>query len=459
MPTPVPHENLAAAPALAPVLGVSELNRLARETLERSIPLLWVAGEVSNLTRATSGHLYFSLKDENAQVRCVMFRNRGQLLPFAVANGMQVEVRGLVTLYEPRGDFQLNVETMRRAGLGALFEAFTRLKDKLSREGLVDEARKRTLPAFPSRIGIVTSLQAAALRDALATLQRRAPHLPIVIYPVSVQGELAAAQIAGAIDMANARNECGVLLLIRGGGSIEDLWPFNDEFLARTIAASSIPTVTGIGHESDYTIADFVADHRAATPTAAAELVSAGWAGAVRDLHHQSHRLQARIVAALDARMQQFDILQRRLIHPARRLDERAAAVADLGLRLTNASRRSFERVKTEVTHLRVVLLGRRPDTPSFRRRLDHADERIRRTWRQADTGYRYVLGRIEGALSHLDPLATLARGYSITYADDGSIVSDWRSLSPGSTVSIRLTNGLVDARVVRTRPLDEADD
>jgi len=459
MSTPVPQENPAAAPALAPVLGVSELNRLARETLERAIPLLWVAGEVSNLTRAASGHLYFSLKDENAQIRCVMFRNRGQLLPFTVANGMQVEVRGLVTLYEPRGDFQLNIETMRRAGLGALFEAFTRLKDRLAREGLVDEARKRTLPAFPSRIGIVTSLQAAAMRDALVTLQRRAPHLRIVIYPVPVQGDVAAAQITDAINAANARNECDVLMLIRGGGSIEDLWPFNDELLARAIAASSIPTVTGIGHESDYTIADFVADHRAATPTAAAELVSAGWTAAARDLHHHAQRLQARFVAALDARMQQFDILQRRLIHPARRLHERSAAIADLGLRLANASACKLESVTKDVIHIHLLMLGRRPDMPSFRRRLDQADERLRRTWRQTDAAYRYALARLEDGLSHLNPLATLARGYSITYANDGSIVTDWRSLIPGSTISIRLANGLADASVREARSLDETDD
>jgi len=459
MSTPVPHKNLAAAPVLAPVLGVSELNRLARETLERAIPLLWVAGEVSNLTRAASGHLYFSLKDENAQVRCVMFRNRGQLLPFAVTNGIQVEVRGLVTLYEARGDFQLNVESMRRAGPGALFEAFTRLKEKLAREGLTDEVRKRTLPAFPSRIGIVTSLQAAALRDALVTLQRRAPHVPVLIYPVSVQGDIAAAQIAEAIAAANARNECDVLMLIRGGGSIEDLWPFNDESLARTIAASRIPTVAGIGHESDYTIADFVADHRAATPTAAAELISAGWSGAVRDMLHRAQRLHACVVAALEARMQQFDILQRRLVHPARRLHERSTAVADLGLRLANASTRNLERATREVTHLHLMLRSRRPDVSSFRRQLEHANERIRRAWRQIDTGHRSALIRLEDALSHLDPQATLARGYSITYSGDGTIITDYRSLKPGSAVSIRLANGQAEASILQARAADKAND
>ncbi|MGB7988498.1 MAG: exodeoxyribonuclease VII large subunit, partial [Candidatus Methylophosphatis roskildensis] len=245
MSTPVPQPIPPAISASAPVFSVSSLNRLVRETLERALPLIWISGEISNLTRAASGHVYFSLKDAGAQARCVMFRNRAQLVPFELANGLQVEVRALVTLYEARGDFQLNVETARRAGLGALFEAFARLKDKLAAEGLFDDARKRPLPRFPRRVGVITSLQAAALRDVLAALARRAPQIPILVHAVPVQGEGAAAEIANALRLAAARNECEVLIVARGGGSIEDLWAFNAENLARAIFESDFRSRLG----------------------------------------------------------------------------------------------------------------------------------------------------------------------------------------------------------------------
>ena len=263
-----------SSPLPVEILSVSALARSVRDLLEHRYPLLWVAGEISNCIRAKSGHLYFSLKDETAQVRCVMFRNRGQHLDWEPREGLRVEVRALVTLYEARGEFQLNVEAMRRAGQGALFEAFLRLRDQLGKEGLFDAAHKKPLPAYPRRIGIVTSLQAAALRDVLTTLARRNPSIPLIIYPAQVQGEGAAEQLATAIATAARRNECDVLILCRGGGSIEDLWAFNDEGLARAIHACPIPVLTGIGHETDFTIAEFVADRRAATPTAAAELAA-----------------------------------------------------------------------------------------------------------------------------------------------------------------------------------------
>src|SRR5688572_2027226 len=259
----------------AQVLSVAALNRLAREALERNLPLCWVAGEVSNFKRYDSGHCYFTLKDETAQVDCVMFRNKAMLLGWQPENGMQVEVRACPSLYEGRGKFQLNVEAMRRAGLGALFEAFERLKTKLGSEGLFDAQRKRPLPLFPRVIGIVTSPRAAALRDVLTILKGRMPALPVIVYPTPVQGEGAAARIATALRTAARRAECDVLIVCRGGGSIEDLWAYNDEALARVIAASPIPIVSGVGHETDFTIADFVADVRAPTPTAAAQLASA----------------------------------------------------------------------------------------------------------------------------------------------------------------------------------------
>lgn len=245
---------------------MSALNQLVRKALESSFPLLWVNGEISNLRRPASGHVYFALKDDNAQVDCVMFRGRAQLLPFRLQDGMRIEARALVTLYEARGGFQLNIETLRHAGIGALFEAFARLRGKLESEGLFAAERKLPLPRFPRRIGIVTSLQAAALHDVLAALKRRAPHLPVVIFPTLVQGEGAAEGIAEAIGIAAGRGACDVLIVARGGGSIEDLWAFNEETVARAIDACPIPVITGIGHETDTTIADFVADCRAATP-------------------------------------------------------------------------------------------------------------------------------------------------------------------------------------------------
>ncbi|MDQ5850212.1 MAG: exodeoxyribonuclease VII large subunit, partial [Pseudomonadota bacterium] len=270
-------QNDFLRPATAPgaeVVTVSELLRSVRDTLERRFPLMWVRGELSNFSRAPSGHCYFTLKDGAAQVDCVMFRSRAVALDAELRDGAQVEVRAAATLYEPRGRFQLTVEALRRAGLGPLYERFLRLKEKLEREGVFDPALKRPLPEFPRCIGILTSLRAAALRDVLTTLARRNAAIPVIVYPVPVQGEGAAARIAAMLRAASERNECDVLLLVRGGGSFEDLWQFNEEAVARAIRASRIPVVAGVGHETDFTIADFAADCRAPTPTAAAELAS-----------------------------------------------------------------------------------------------------------------------------------------------------------------------------------------
>ncbi|HYX65760.1 MAG TPA: exodeoxyribonuclease VII large subunit, partial [Burkholderiales bacterium] len=254
------------------VLTVSQLLRSVRDTLERRFPLAWVAGELSNLSRAPSGHWYFTLKERGAQVDCVMFRSRAALLAAELREGMQVEARALVTLYEPRGRFQLTVEAIRPAGLGPLYERFLRLKDRLGAEGLFDERLKRPLPEHPRAVGVVTSRAAAALRDVLTTLARRNPAVPVIVYPVPVQGEAAGERIAAMLARASRRAECDLLLLVRGGGSIEDLWAFNDERVARALRACAIPVIVGVGHETDFTIADFAADRRAATPTAAAEL-------------------------------------------------------------------------------------------------------------------------------------------------------------------------------------------
>ncbi|HWJ93360.1 MAG TPA: exodeoxyribonuclease VII large subunit, partial [Telluria sp.] len=310
-----PDDLADPAYAAPPVLSVTALNQQVARLLERTFPLVWIGGEVSNFTRASSGHWYFTLKDDAAQVRAVMFRGRAQFAGFTPREGDKVEVRALVTLYGARGDYQINVEAIRRAGVGALYEAFLRLKEKLSAQGLFDQERKRALPLFTRSIGIVTSPQAAALRDVLTALRRRAPHVNIVLYPAPVQGQYAADKISDAIMTASRRAEVDVLLVCRGGGSIEDLWAFNEEVLARAIAASAVPVVSGVGHETDFTIADFVADLRAPTPSAAAELV----VSTREQIEEQIDTASAKLVQSL----------RYRLLQAGRRLQERGIARAE----------------------------------------------------------------------------------------------------------------------------------
>ena len=306
--------------AAAAVIEVSALNRMVRDMLEHALPLMWVRGEVSNFTCAPSGHCYFTLKDAAAQVRCTMFRSRARLLDWQPRNGMQIEVRALPTLFEPRGEFQLNVETIRRSGMGALYEAFERLKLRLAAEGLFASERKRALPAFPRRIGVVTSPQAAALRDVLTILARRMPSLPVLVYPTAVQGADAAQGIARAIEAASRRLECDVLIVCRGGGGIEDLWAFNDEAVARAIHGCALPVVTGIGHETDFTIADFVADLRAPTPSAAAQAASPDRRELSARVAETSARMARAFARRLDRLWQGVDYLVRRLVDPRERL-------------------------------------------------------------------------------------------------------------------------------------------
>jgi exodeoxyribonuclease VII large subunit len=416
---------------LPEVITVADLNRLARNALEREFPLLWVAGEVSNLTRAPSGHVYFTLKDDQAQVRCAMFRSRAQLLAWKLENGQQVEARALVTLYEARGDFQLNVEAMRRAGLGRLYEAFLRLKEKLAAEGLFAEARKRSLPRFPRQIGIITSPRAAALHDVVVALERRAPQLPIVVYPTLVQGNEAPAQIAAALRAAGERDECDVLLLVRGGGSLEDLWAFNDEGVARAIAASPIPVIAGVGHETDISIADLAADRRAATPTAAAELASAGWFEAAAEIAAIEASLRANMRAQLERRMQRLDLLASRLVHPAERLARSRQRLAHLGSRLAATGERLAARRRQQLAALSLRLAHARPTLEARRTRL----------------------ARIEASLKALDPRAALARGYALVRAPDGQLVRSHHQLAIGMHLDLRFAEGGAGAVVSATMP------
>jgi exodeoxyribonuclease VII large subunit len=411
---------------LPEILTVTELNRLARAVLERDFPLLWVAGEVSNLNRAPSGHWYFTLKDADAQVRCAMFRSRAQLVSWRLENGQQVEARALVTLYEARGEFQLNVESLRRAGLGRLYEAFLRLKEKLSAEGLFADERKRPLPRFPRRIGVVTSPRAAALRDVAATISRRAPQLPIVVYPTLVQGGEAAAQIVAAIQAAAARDECDLLLVVRGGGSLEDLWPFNEESVARAIATSPIPVIAGIGHETDLSIADLAADRRAATPTAAAELASAGWFEAASIVDGLATGLQTALRANLEKRMQYLDLLGRQLVHPAERLARSRQHLAHLASRLAGAGERLAARQRQLLADMRWRLAHARPNLEMRRTRLS----------------------RLAASLDALNPQAALARGYALVRTSNGQLVRSHRQLAQGMALELRFAEGGANALV-----------
>ena len=408
------------------ILTVAELNREARRLLEQQFPLLWVAGEISNLTRAASGHIYFSLKDAQAQVRCVMFRSRAQLLPWKLDNGQQVEVQALVTLYEARGDFQLNVEGMRRAGIGRLYELFLKLREKLAGEGLFAPERKREIPRYPKRIGIVTSPQAAALRDVIAAFRRRAPHVELIIYPTLVQGAEAPPAIVAALDQAYARNECDVLLIVRGGGSIEDLWAFNDEAVARQLAVSPAPTICGVGHETDTTIADYVADRRAATPTAAAELASAGWFEAAAEVAALDDDLRRTMQDVLETRMQALDRLALRLVHPAQRLA---------------ASRQRLELLAHRLQAAMQQGMTQQP-------RLDRLNHRLRQAMAGQLARQQRRLSHCQGALAGLSPLATLERGYSIVRSPQGSIVQSADQVAEGDALDLQFARGSARARV-----------
>ncbi len=387
------------------VMTVSELNRLANQILTQSFPLFWVSGEVSNLTRASSGHWYFSLKDKTAQVRCVMFKGRNSYLDWVPKEGDKVEARCNVTLYEARGDFQLTVEFLQRAGLGALFEAFEKLKLKLQAEGIFDNAFKKQLPVLPKKIGIVTSPDAAALRDVITTLKRRMPSIPIVIYPTPVQGKGAAALIANAINQANVRAECDVLIICRGGGSIEDLWQFNEEIVARAIANCTIPTISGVGHETDFTICDFVADMRAATPTAAAEVATPSRESLLNGLNQLRQQLARNTQYLLNQRAQALDYLARRLISPLQQIEQQKSQLAQISYRLSSSLNQQLQTQQ-------------------------------------------HNLLRLSQNLQHLNPLAVLTRGYALVQTDTGEIVRSSNQIKLADIVKIRFAEGQTEAEI-----------
>ena len=432
------------------VLPVSLLVSTARLLIERHLGLMWVSGEISNFTRAGSGHCYFNLKDAQAQVRCVMFRLRAQHVAFPLRDGLSVEVRATPSIYEARGEFQLNVDNMRLAGVGALYEQFARLKLKLEAAGWFAVERKRPLPMYARVIGIVTSPRAAALRDILTTLSRRWPAARVILYPAAVQGIGAAAEIAQAIRIANERAEVDVLIVGRGGGSIEDLWSFNEEIVAQAVFASVLPIVSGVGHETDFTICDFVADVRAPTPTAAAALV-------VPDRVPLAHRVQAIVrglaragAYALDARAQRLDRTARRLVHPAARLAQQRERTEELARRLTQHWRARATARTSRVEALQGRLLRElRTPLPATAR-----VERLRDTWgrlgREQLARAAERVAALAQNVAHLNPQAVLERGYAIVARGDGTFVTDARQVDAGDPVALTFARGGAAATITK---------
>ncbi|MVW70615.1 MULTISPECIES: exodeoxyribonuclease VII large subunit [unclassified Bordetella] len=424
------------------ILTVAQLNQSVSQLLERSVPALWVRGEVSNFTQAASGHWYFTLKDSRAAVRAVMFRSRASSVGFVPRAGDQVEIRARVSLYEPRGDFQLQADAMRRAGLGNLYEAFLRLKTQLASEGLFDEDAKRRPVALPRAIGVVTSLHAAALRDVLSALARRAPQVPVIIYPAPVQGADAAAKLAAQVLLANERQEVDTLLLVRGGGSIEDLWSFNDEALARVVAASAIPVISGVGHETDFTIADFVADVRAPTPTAAAELACVPRADLLARLDQTARRLVRAQERRIEQAAQRLDRAAAQLVSPARRLAHQAERLNTLRHRLLAAWQGPHGRRTARVGMLTQRLNHAAPDTGRAQERVAALARRLHQSHERQLATRQARLAAVSTHLRAVNPQHTLERGYAIVRDAEGNIVRDAARLHDGQALALTFAKG-----------------
>jgi exodeoxyribonuclease VII large subunit len=431
-------------------MSVSEFNQRVAALLERTMPLVAITGEIANFTRAASGHLYFSVKDHSAQVRCVMFRGKASLLDFSPREGDKVQIRALASFYQARGEFQLTVEQLRKAGAGGLYEEFLRLKEKLSNEGLFDAERKRTLPSQVRRIAVVTSLQAAALKDVLASLNRRAPHVQVVIYPCSVQGREAPSEIVNAIRKASERaknlQETELILLVRGGGAIEDLWAFNDEAVARAIAASHIPVVCGVGHETDTTIADFVADLRAATPTAAAELATADRSALLEDVGYLAERLNELLMRRLETAQQTLDMYVQRLPSPSRQWQIRSQTLDKNAARLLLASKVQFQRLDA-----RLLANARRLRFPSLvakQQRLGGLRNALTQAFHSPFDRRTLGLNAAAQAIELLGPPAVLRRGYAIVQNQAGAVITETNQVSSGNSIKVILSDGDLKAIV-----------
>lgn len=447
-------ENRRYGSNLREIYTVSRLNEAARALLEQALGEVWVEGEVSNLARPASGHVYFSLKDGSAQIRCALFRRRGGAPVAALDNGSLIVAQGRVSLYTARGDYQLIVERVEPAGEGLLRQRFEALKRRLHAAGLFEPARKRSLPGWPRAIGVVTSPSGAALHDILTVLARRCPALPVIVYPSAVQGSGAAAEIARAVASANRRAECDVLIVGRGGGSLEDLWPFNEEVVARALFESRIPVVSAVGHEIDFTIADLVADVRAATPSAAAELVSPDQAALRQRLAVSGRRLAhtgARLLAERRRHLAQAGARLRQ-VAPRRRLDQHYQRLDDLNGRLPQAMSTALRLERGRLAALAARLAAAAPARRLEQRRsvLMLLEHRLKGAIALALDARRQALARSAALVRVVGPQATLERGYAIVTTDTGALVRSVARLAPGVTLTTRLADGRFDSAVTQ---------
>ncbi len=437
------------------VFSVSRLNREVRDILEGNFPLIWLEGELSNVARPASGHIYFSLKDESAQVSCAMFRGRNQLIKFKPENGLQVLVRARVSVYEARGNYQLIVESMEEAGDGALRRAFEELKKKLASEGLFDETHKKPLPDLPKQIGVITSPSGAAIRDILTVLKRRFPSIPVVIYPVPVQGEDARTKIARMLKQVSERKECDVIILARGGGSLEDLWSFNEEIVARAIFDSDIPVISAIGHEIDFTIADFVADTRAATPSMAAELVTPDQQEWLQSVRYIQSRLFNLVQKNLQQSTQRLDWLSKRLRHPGRYLQDVAQRLDEQEQRMKNAIRSSIRHAVAKVSELHAHInqhtpLHRIKEQQQLSQNLFH---RMHRSQHDIINNKQQNIALLARALDAVSPLATLDRGYAIVNKiPENKLIRKASELETGDRIETRLGKGKIISTVTKQK-------
>jgi exodeoxyribonuclease VII large subunit len=423
-------------------LSVSELNACARQLLEENLIGLWIVGEVSNLTRAASGHYYFSLKDARAQVRCVLFKGIAQQLGRPLQEGDHLEVAGKISIYEARGEFQITVNAVRHIGLGQLFEAYECLKQQLTAEGLFASECKRSLPDSPKVVGIITSLAAAALRDVVTTLRRRHAGISVIVYPTAVQGAGSEQQIAAAIATANQHKQADVLIICRGGGSIEDLWSYNEEIVVRAVAASDIPIVSGIGHETDFTLTDFAADVRAPTPTAAAELVSPDQTY----LRQQVKQWQARLGQLLQQHYydasQKLDWLARQLKHPQQNLLQQQQQLVGIQHQLQISMHRQMKQQQQYLLQQQRALHAARPQTAYARRYLLQKSILLQQSWNNIFTQAQQNLQQQSTVLAAISPLNILARGYSVVSDQHGHVIRNGDKLKLGQRLHIRFAQG-----------------
>lgn len=440
------------------IFTVSRLNQTVRLLLEQEMGQVWISGEISNFSQPSSGHWYFTLKDDTAQVRCAMFRNSNRRVTFRPQHGQQVLVRANITLYEPRGDYQIIVESMQPAGEGLLQQKYEQLKAKLQAEGLFDQQHKQALPSPAHCVGVITSKTGAALHDILHVLKRRDPSLPVIIYPTAVQGDDAPGQIVRAIELANARQECDVLIVGRGGGSLEDLWSFNDERVARAIFASMIPVVSAVGHETDVTIADFIADLRAPTPSAAAEMVSRNQQELLRQILTAQQRLGMAMDYFLANRSRRFTQIYHRLQqqHPQLRLARQQTALERLHQRMNVAIDGQLKRTSQRQARLLQRLNQQSPQPRIYRAqtRIQQLEYRLAENVRSRLSATRERFGNAVTHLEAVSPLSTLARGYSVSTATDGKVLKKVKQVKTGDVMTTRLEDGWVESQVTDIKPV-----